>query len=163
MPPTTVLTLARSPTPSYGWGVTSSTAAIPTSAELEGQKTRRLWSHPKQRLLLLLAGGIILGAFLPWLETPVGTYRAWAGPGQYLFYAGVLGFAGGLVPVRMMAIIQAAVMSAVAITLPVWQILKIFSAVRLEGWVPGIGMIMILGCGIMGLRTTMALAGRDEA
>ncbi|MEM9131924.1 MAG: hypothetical protein AAF962_03510 [Actinomycetota bacterium] len=146
--------------------MTSSTAARPTGAERESRepspKTSRLWSHPKQRLLLLLAAGIIIGAFLPWLETPVGTYRAWAGPGQYLFYAGVIGFAGGLVPIRMAAVIQGAIMSAVAITLPVWQILKIFSAVRLDGWVPGIGMILILGCGIMGVRTTLTLAGRDD-
>ncbi len=139
-----------------------------TSPNSEGGATAEeprfnLWSHPKQKLLSLLSLGVIIGAFLPWLETPLGTFRGFAGPGLYLFYAGVIGLGAGLVPVRIMAIIQGAILSVTAIILPLWQVSKLLSKVGFTGWSPGIGMILILGCGFMAGRTVIEIARQETA
>ena len=132
------------------------------ASETVGRAARLRWSHPKQKLLLLLSLGVTVGAFMPWLETAVGTYRGFAGPGQYLFYAGVLGLGAGLVPVKSLAVLQGAVVSSAAIFLPLWQAAKLFSKVGFDGWAPGTGMMLVLGCGIMAARTTISMARSDQ-
>lgn len=109
-------------------------------------------------MLALLALGVIVGSFMPWIETALGTYRGFAGPGQYLFYAGVLGVGAGLVPSRGLAVAQGGLMAAVAITLPLWQILELVSQVGLQAWAPGTGLLLVLGCGAMAARSTVLLA-----
>ena len=74
------------------------------------------------------------------------------------FYAGVLGFARGLVPIRSLAIAQGALMGLVAVALPVWQILKLVTKVGFTGWAPGMGLLLVLGCGLMAMRTVVLLA-----
>ncbi len=133
------------------------------ATDLSAKSGRRGWSHPKQRMLLLLSVGVVVGSFMPWLETALGTYRGFAGPGQYLFYAGMLGLGGGLVPVRTLAVIQGAVVSAVAIALPVWQVVKLFSQVGFDGWTPGIGLMLVFGCGVMAARTTLGFVRPERA
>lgn len=115
------------------------------------------WSHPRQRLLVLLSAGVIVGAFMPWIETGLGTYRGFAGPGPFLFYAGVLGLGAGLVPVRALAVGQGAILAAAAVALPLWQIVRLVRLVGFEGWSPGVGMMLILGCGLMAARVTIGL------
>lgn len=137
-------------------------SAAPTARDVGRLRSPSRWSHPKQKILLLVGFGVAVGAFLPWLETPLGTYRGFAGPGQYLFYAGVIGIAAGLVPIRSLAMAQGAVLSAVALCIPTWQMVKLISAVGFTGWVPGIGMVLILGCGVMAARVTAAIAGSGE-
>lgn len=138
------------------------TAIQTGNAQARSRAARFRWSHPKQKMMLLLAFGVTVGAFMPWLETAIGTYRGFAGPGQYLFYAGALGLGAGLVPVRTLAIAQGAIMSATAIVLPLWQIVKLFSKVGFDGWAPGTGMMLVLGCGIMAARTTLAFTRTDQ-
>ncbi len=127
-----------------------------TVAAADGTSAWR-WSHPRQRMLVLLAAGVIVGSFMPWLETGLGTYRGFAGPGRYLFYAGVLGLGAGLVPVRALAIAQGAVLAAVAIFLPLWQVVRLLNLVGVSGWAPGLGMVLIFGCGVMAARVTISL------
>lgn len=121
------------------------------------------WSHPRQRMLALLAAGVIVGSFMPWIETGLGTYRGFAGPGQWLFYAGVLGLGAGLVPVRALALVQGAVMAVAAIALPLWQIGRLVRLVGFQGWSPGLGLMLILGCGVMAVRVTAMLARQPES
>ncbi len=142
---------------------TSSTPAAAGSSDLLSQASAGLrpgWGHPRQKVLLLVGFGVAVGAFLPWLETPLGTYRGFAGPGEYLFYAGVIGIAAGLVPIRVLAVTQGAVLSVVALAIPLWQVIKLVSTVGFDGWVPGVGMMLILGCGLMAARVTVAMARR---
>ncbi len=137
-------------------------AAIDVSRSAATSGARRsgrlAWSHPRQRLMLLLAIGVLIGSFLPWIETGIGVYRGFAGPGLVLFYAGVLGVGAGLVPIRSLAVAQAAAMSAAAIMLPLWQIGKLVLRVGTTGWAPGIGLVLVFGCGLMAARATAALA-----
>lgn len=129
-----------------------------TIASAGPEAPTRRWSHPKQRMLALLALGIVVGSFMPWVETMLGTYRGFAGPGQYLFYAGVLGLGAGLVPVRVLALAQGALMAAVAVVLPLWQILHLATKVGFQGWAPGTGLLLVLGCGVLAARTVTQVA-----
>lgn len=144
-------------------GGTGAVGAGSAEAEADGSTTRgaggsRRWSHPRQRLLLLVSAGVILGAFMPWIETGLGTYRGFAGPGPYLFYAGVLGLGAGLVPVRALAVVQGAVVAVAAVGLPVWQVVRLATRVGFEGWAPGLGLLLVLGCGVMATKVTIDLA-----
>lgn len=93
---------------------------------------------------------VIFGAFLPWLYTSaVGPVTAVAGAGIWAFYAGMLGFAGALVPWRAAAMVQAAIMAAAAVGLTVWQLAHMLSLVGIQGWLPGPGLVLVLGGGIL--------------
>jgi hypothetical protein len=115
------------------------------------------WSHPSQRVLLLLGIGVVVGSFMPWVETPIGVYRGFAGAGRYLFYFGMIGFSAGMVPVRWAAVAQALIMAAAAVAIPLWQVLHLYSLVGFEGWTPGIGLIMVAGCGMFTARIAYRL------
>lgn len=103
-------------------------------------------------MLLLISLGVMVGSFMPWIETGFGSLGAFAGPGQYTFYAAFLGMGAGLVPIRILAIGQGAIMAGAAIILPIWQAWHLWSQVGFQGWVPGIGMMLVLGCGLMSAR-----------
>lgn len=116
---------------------------------------------PAQRLLLLASAGVIIGSFLPWIDTGLGVYRGFAGGGIFTFYAGVLGLAGGLVPSRQLATIQGLVMSLVAIGVPLWQLGRLLSKVGFSGWSPGMGLVLVLGSGLYGLRAVWLLSPKQ--
>jgi hypothetical protein len=122
----------------------------------------RRWSHPRQKLLLLLALGAAVGTFMPWLETVVGTYRGFAGPGEELFYLSFLALGAGLVPVRWLATAQAALFAAGTMFFPLWQVQHMYSLVRFDGWFPGVGMIMIFGSGLIAAYIAYSFVA-DEA
>lgn len=110
-----------------------------------------------RRLLLFASLGVIVGSFLPWVDTGFGSYAGFAGAGVYTFYAGVLGFAGALVPVHRLAVVQGAVVAAVAVALPVWQLVRLISLVGVSGWTPGMGLVLVLCCGMAAARATAQL------
>lgn len=101
--------------------------------------------------MLLLAFGAAFGTFMPWLETGVGTFRAFAGPGAEIFYLSFIGLGSGLIPVKWLAVVQAAIFGLGTIFLPLWQMYRMFSLVGFVGWFPGMGMIMIFGSGVIAL------------
>jgi hypothetical protein len=117
--------------------------------------------HPDQRLLLLGSAGVLLGSFLPWLQTGLGTLSGFEGAGIYTFYAGVLGLAGALVPSRTLAIWQGAIMAAAAIGLPLWQVARALNLVGLSGWTPGVGLALVFGAGVFTARSVWLIA-QDE-
>ncbi|MEZ5216344.1 MAG: hypothetical protein R2705_20675 [Ilumatobacteraceae bacterium] len=102
-------------------------------------------------VLLLAAGGMIIGSFLPWVQTGFGMYRGVAGAGLWTFYVGVLALAGALVPVRWVALGHALVAGAVAVSLPAWQFLRLFRRVGFTGWSPGTGLWVVFVAGIAAL------------
>lgn len=131
-------------------------AAISTSVDQTTSpdvpvKVRR--RHPAQKLMLVAAAGVIFGSFLPWVQTSVETFTGFSGAGVYTFYAGVLGIAAGMVPARIPAMIQGSVMAAAAIGLPLWQILHLYTKVGFEGWMPGMGLLMVMGAGLFAIRS----------
>lgn len=113
--------------------------------------------HLGQGLLVVASAGVIVGSFLPWVQTGIGSYGGFAGAGIYTFYVGVLGLAGGLVPSRTLAMAQGAIVAAVAVGLAGWQILRLLSKVGLSGWTPGIGLMMVLASGIVAGRAAWLL------
>ena len=92
---------------------------------------------------------VTLGSFLPWLDTAVGTVSGARGPGLWTFYAAMLGLAGALVPVRTLAMMQGSVLAVVAVVLPVWQLVHMLRLVGTVGWIPGPGLVLVFGGGVV--------------
>lgn len=92
---------------------------------------------------------VTIGSFMPWLDTAVGTVSGARGAGLWTFYAAMLGLAGALVPLRSMAIVQGAVLAVVAVAIPVWQLVHVVSLVGTAGWMPGPGLVLVLGGGVV--------------
>ena len=104
---------------------------------------------PGRRQLLGAVAMVAIGSFMPWLDTAVGTVSGARGPGLWTFYAAMLGLAGALVPVRTLAIVQGSVLAVVAVALPVWQLVHVVSLVGTAGWMPGPGVVLVLGGGVL--------------
>ena len=98
-----------------------------------------------------------LGAFLPWVYTGVGAVSGARGAGLWVFYAATLGLAGALVPLRRLAAVQAVVLAVVAVGLPVWQAVHLLSLVGMQGWLPGPGLVLGLGGGLLAARAAVSL------
>lgn len=92
---------------------------------------------------------VVLGSFLPWIDTAVGSVSGARGAGLWTFYAAMLGLAGALVPMRRVAAVQAAVFALVAVAVPVWQVVHVLTLVGTGGWVPGPGLVLVLGGGVL--------------
>ncbi|MGB5951209.1 MAG: hypothetical protein WBG57_01710, partial [Ornithinimicrobium sp.] len=94
-----------------------------------------------QRRLMLASLALILGGWLPWLYTGAGTISGARGAGLWVFYAGILSLASGLLPPRFstLSMVQALIVAVVAIALPLWQVGRVLSLVGMQGWLPGPG------------------------
>ena len=92
---------------------------------------------------------ILVGAFLPWVYTGAGNVLGIRGAGLWTMYAAFLGLAGALVRSPRLASGQAAVLALVATVLPLWQLVHLFGRVGLSGWMPGAGLVLTLGGGVL--------------
>lgn len=110
-----------------------------------------------QRPLLGAAAMVGLGAFLPWVYTGVGAVSGARGAGLWVFYAATLGLAGALVPFRRAAAVQATVLAVAAVGLVVWQVVHLLSLVGLQGWLPGPGLVLVLGGGLLAAKAARSL------
>jgi hypothetical protein len=104
---------------------------------------------PASRRLLIAALLILVGAFLPWLATGAGNVSGVRGAGLWTMYAAVLGLTGAAIRSHRLAALHAAVLAVVAIALPLWQVVHLVSLVGFAGWVPGPGLVMTVGGGIL--------------
>lgn len=122
------------------------------SSGLTGKSIRtstRTPVHPGRKRLGLAVAMVMFGSFMPWVSTALGNLSGARGPGLWTFYAAMLGLAGALLPLRRLGALQAAIMAAVAVALPVWQLVRVFNAVGMGGWMPGPGMVLVLGGGVL--------------
>lgn len=103
---------------------------------------------------------VAVGSFLPWLDTALGQVNGVRGAGLWTFYAAMLGLAAALVPIRGLALVQGAVMALAAMALPVWQVVHILRLVGTEGWMPGPGLVVVFGGGVL---ATVALRRMSTA
>lgn len=94
---------------------------------------------------------VTVGSFLPWLDTVAGSVSGSRGAGLWTFYAAMLGLAGALVPVRSLRIGQALILGVAAIALPVWQVVHLLNLVGFSGWMPGPGLVLVFGGGVLAL------------
>ncbi len=129
----------------------TNTAKAPTRAGVD----------PRRKRLGLAVLMVVVGSFLPWLDTAVGSISGARGPGLWTFYAAMLGMAGALVPHRRIAGAQAAVMGGVCVVLPVWQLVRALDLLGTEGWLPGPGIVLVLGGGVLALATARAFLTAD--
>ncbi|MEZ5096312.1 MAG: hypothetical protein R2731_09415 [Nocardioides sp.] len=109
---------------------------------------RRRGLEPARRALLYASVMVALGSFLPWIYTHLGTISGTRGAGLWTFYASMLGFAGVFLPLRRVAAVQALVMAAVGVVLPLWQVVHLVDLVGFAGWLPGPGLVMVFGGGV---------------
>lgn len=92
---------------------------------------------------------ILVGAFLPWVYTGAGNVIGIRGAGLWTMYAGFLGLAGAIVRAPRVVAVHAAVVAVVATALPLWQVVHLLSKVGLVGWMPGVGLVMTFGGGVL--------------
>lgn len=102
---------------------------------------------------------VLLGSFLPWIDTAVGSVSGARGAGLWTFYAAMLGLAAVLIPLRRVAAVHATVFAATAVVVPAWQVLHLLTLVGLNGWVPGPGLVLVLGGGVLGATAAAQLFG----
>ena len=98
-----------------------------------------------------------IGALLPWVYTGVGAVSGARGAGLWVFYAAALGLAGALVRRRRLAAVQALVLAVVAVGLPLWQVVHLLSLVGLSGWLPGPGLLLCFGGGMLAAKAAHSL------
>lgn len=100
---------------------------------------------------------VLIGAFLPWIYTPVGTATGLRGAGLWTMYAAFLGVAGAIIRSPRLAGIHAAALAVVAVALPVWQLIHLITKVGFGGWMPGVGLVMTLGAGVLAGTAAVSL------
>lgn len=123
---------------------------------VRGGRVRRT-PPPGRKQLLGAVAMIIVGSFLPWVDTAVGAVSGTRGAGLWTFYAAMLGLAGALVPWRRAAVVQGVVLAAAATLLPVWQVVHALRLVGTEGWAPGPGLVVTFGGGVVAAVAVRAL------
>ena len=114
----------------------------------KGVRPRRRVDPAKRRLAGAVAM-VAFGSFLPWIDTAVGSVSGARGAGLWTFYAAMLGLAGALVPMRRVAAVQAAIFAAVALLVPAWQVVHLLNLVGTDGWIPGPGLLLVAGGGVL--------------
>lgn len=128
-----------------------------SSATARSEVRARRGPDPAKRRLAGAVAMVLLGSFLPWVDTAVGSVSGARGAGLWTFYAAMLGLAGALMPWRRVAGGHATVFAAVAIVVPVWQVVHLLSLVGTGGWTPGPGLVLVLGGGVLGATAAAQL------
>ncbi|MFA9447163.1 hypothetical protein [Egicoccus sp. AB-alg6-2] len=134
---------------------------MPVSADARESTTasRRRWPPlgRGQPLLLVASIGVLVGSFLPWVDTIAGRFTGMEGGGVWTFYAGFLGLAGGLVPRRGLARLNGAIAAVTAIGLPLWQLQRLNAMCDWQVCMPSTGLVLVAGCGLLAARATHLL------
>ncbi|QYJ03153.1 hypothetical protein KUV85_12505 [Nocardioides panacisoli] len=134
----------------------SSPAASSRRVNLAGSdRTRPAW-HPARKRLIGAVVLVMLGSFLPWVYLVGIPVSGAGGPGLWTFYTGTLGLAAVLMPWPRVAAGHAAVMSAVCLVLPSWQIGHVLQY-GFGGWMPGPGLVMVFFGGVVALQCAWRL------
>ena len=133
-----------------------------------GRTPVRRPAPPSRRARRHLVGAslmVLVGAFLPWVSTGVGNFVGVRGGGLWTFYAACLGLAGAALPWHRVAAGHAAVMAAAAVVIPLWQVVHLWSLVGTAGWLPGPGLVLTFGGGVVAGVAAVALVrtGREGA
>lgn len=133
-----------------------------TSQPDTATSARARWPYQgrPQLHLLLAAVPVLIGSFLPWLETSLMTFPGTAGPGLWTLCAGVIALAGGMLKHRSLVLVHATIVAVAAIGLPVWQVARVLQLVGWGGWFPGTGMFLVVVGGVASATAAVRLARR---
>lgn len=112
--------------------------------------------NPRQ-LLLIATLMVVLGSFLPWVSTALGNISGSRGAGLWTFYAAMLGLTGAFVPWPRVAQVQAWIVAVVAVSLPVWQLVHLYLLVGFGGWLPGMGLLLVVAGGVLAARAALRM------
>lgn len=105
--------------------------------------------HPARKRLILAVGLVVVGSFLPWLYVGGVPKSGALGPGLWTFYAAMLGLAAIMLPFHKVGAVHAAIVAAVAVAVPVWQVVHVLGLVGGGGWMPGPGLVMVVAGGVV--------------
>jgi hypothetical protein len=114
--------------------------------------------HPGRKRMLWASIALFLGAFLPWMYTQLGTVSAigvlgdlmlGGQPGAWVLYAAFMALAAGVAPWRMFSVVNAVLVAAIAVGLPVYHLVRMWSEVGLSGWMPGPGVVLSVAGGVL--------------
>lgn len=120
-----------------------------TEATATKARPQRRRADPARKKLAGAVAMVMFGSFLPWVDTAVGSMSGARGAGLWTFYAAMLGLAGALIPLRRVAAVQAALLAAAALLIPTWQVVHLLNLVGTGGWVPGPGLVLVFGGGVL--------------
>ena len=120
---------------------------VQAGAQRAGRERRRRGAG--SRRLLGAALLVLFGAFLPWVATAAGNVSGVRGAGLWTMYAAVLGIAGAIIRSPRLASAHAAVLAVVALGLSLWQVLHLAGLVGFSGWLPGPGLVLTVGGGVL--------------
>ncbi|MDP3968691.1 MAG: hypothetical protein Q8Q02_10430 [Nocardioides sp.] len=123
--------------------------ATTSSAPATGRTRTRRARVPGRGQLLGATIMVLVGSFMPWVYTALGSVSGARGAGLWTFYAGVLGLAGTLIPHRLTAVIHATILSVACVAIIAWQVIHLLTQIGTEGWAPGPGLVLVLGGGIL--------------
>jgi S1-C subfamily serine protease len=108
--------------------------------------------------LLVAVGLVVVGSLAPWIDTAFGTLSGLSGGGLWTLYAAAFGIAAMVLRRPRLAGINALVMAVPAIALPVWQLARVLPLGGFgNGWMPGFGLVAVLGGGVLALRIGLRL------
>lgn len=133
------------------------TSPRPTTSAATGSTVPRPRVETGRRWLLIAVAMVIVGSFLPWIDTAVGNVAGYRGGGIWTFYVSMLGFTGAFLPWRRVAAAQALVMAVVCVALPVWQVARLLDLVGTAGWIPGSGLVLVLLGGVVAAMAAVRL------
>ncbi|QBI54937.1 hypothetical protein [Streptomonospora litoralis] len=117
----------------------------------------------------LLAGGLLLiiGAFTPWVSTPLGNLNGMAGPGLWVLCAGGLALAGALLPYRRVALAHAIIPAAAAGGLVLWQLgTLVYLSMATDSWgklLPGVGLVIVGAGTVLLVRAARRMSAASPA
>lgn len=132
-------------------------SASSSRLNLAGSDRPRARWHPARKRLILGVLLVTVGSFLPWVYA-VGIPKSGAlGPGLWSFYGAMLGVAALMMPWRRISGGHAAVMAAICLGLPVWQLVHAINLVGFSGWMPGPGLVMVAFGGIIAAQCALRL------
>jgi hypothetical protein len=101
---------------------------------------------------------VLVGAWLPWIYTGLGSVVGIRGAGLWTMYAAFLGLAGAAIRRRpRWAAGHAAVLALVAVGLAGWQLVHLVSLVGFAGWMPGPGLVLTFGGGLLAAAVARSL------
>jgi hypothetical protein len=116
-----------------------------------------------QKPLLLGAVLIVLGSLLPWVMTPFGNLSGLRGAGLWTLYLGVIGIPGAVLRSRRLAWWHALLAGVPAVVLTAWQLVRLvelgWRTGTFTGALPGMGLLLVLGGGVLALRAAAPLRG----
>lgn len=113
--------------------------------------------HPARKRLIVAVLLVMVGSFLPWIYVGGVPKSGALGPGLWTFYGSMLGVAGVLLPFHKVGAVHAGLMAVVALFVPAWQVVHILGLVGFGGWMPGPGLVMVFGGGVVAVGCAIRL------